>query len=288
MDDAAAVVDALKARFPEIVGPKKDDICYATQNRQDAVKVMVPKVDAVIVVGSPNSSNSNRLREVAANRGVPAYMVDHADELAPGMGCGQASRRRHRRSVRAGSAGAQVIARLKELGALGVTELSGIVENVTFPLPKGWPGNATAKAPEVGPPRDGHARTTFTAARARRETTQAVPRRSLPQSPQPSLPPRHAARIRSTRASAFREIKRQQQRQPLPWPAIAARDTREQDGERQRLQRQPRTTRGLRRQHDFPQQLEQRQRGQSDDGPARARRGLSAMARPRAAVIRRR
>jgi len=71
------------ARFPSIVGPKKDDICYATQNRQDAVKAMVAKVDMVIVVGSPNSSNSNRLREVAANRGVPAYMIDHADELRP-------------------------------------------------------------------------------------------------------------------------------------------------------------------------------------------------------------
>ena len=83
MDDAAAVVVALRKRFPAIVGPKKDDICYATQNRQDAVKAMVPKVDVVVVVGSPNSSNSNRLREVAANRGVPAYMIDRADELRP-------------------------------------------------------------------------------------------------------------------------------------------------------------------------------------------------------------
>jgi len=83
VDDAAAIVAALKARFPAIVGPKKDDICYATQNRQDAVKFMSPRVDVVIVVGSPNSSNSNRLREVAANRGVPSYMVDNATELLP-------------------------------------------------------------------------------------------------------------------------------------------------------------------------------------------------------------
>src|SRR5439155_9706604 len=81
VDDAAAIVTALKARFPQIVGPKKDDIFYATQNRQDAVKFLAPDVDVVIVVGSPNSSNSNRLREVATHRGVPAYMVDGADEL---------------------------------------------------------------------------------------------------------------------------------------------------------------------------------------------------------------
>src|ERR1700675_251400 len=83
VDDAAAIVEALKRRYPAIVGPKKDDICYATQNRQDAVKTMAPMADVVIVVGSPNSSNSNRLREVAANRGVPAYMIDRADELQP-------------------------------------------------------------------------------------------------------------------------------------------------------------------------------------------------------------
>ena len=81
VDDAAAIVEALKRRFPRIVGPKKDDICYATQNRQDAVKLMAPQVDVVIVVGSPNSSNSNRLREVAAHRGIPAFMVDGADEV---------------------------------------------------------------------------------------------------------------------------------------------------------------------------------------------------------------
>ena len=154
MDDAAAVVVALKARFPAIVGPKKDDICYATQNRQDAVKAMVPKVDTVIVVGSPNSSNSNRLREVAGNRGVPAYMIDHADELRPEWVAGKL-----RVGVTAGASAPEVlvqevIARLKDLGALGVTELSGIVEHVTFPLPKGLGGTAMAKAPEVGPTED--------------------------------------------------------------------------------------------------------------------------------------
>ena len=151
MDDASDVIVALKARFPHIVGPKKGDICYATQNRQDAVKAMVPKVDVVIVVGSPNSSNSNRLREVAANRGVPAFMIDRADELRPEWVAGK-----HRVGVTAGASAPevlvkQVVARLKELGALGVTELSGIVEHVTFPLPKGLSGTAETKAPEVGP-----------------------------------------------------------------------------------------------------------------------------------------
>jgi (E)-4-hydroxy-3-methyl-but-2-enyl pyrophosphate reductase len=83
VDDAAAIVAALKRRFPRIVGPKRDDICYATQNRQDAVKFMAKEADVVIVVGSPNSSNSNRLREVAANRGVAAYMIDRAAQLKP-------------------------------------------------------------------------------------------------------------------------------------------------------------------------------------------------------------
>ena len=151
VDDAAAVVAALKARFPAIIGPKRDDICYATQNRQDAVKALIPLVDAVIVVGSPNSSNSNRLREVAAHRGVPAYMVDRADELREEWVAGK-----RRVGVTAGASAPevlvkQVLARLKEMGALGVTELSGVVENVTFPLPKGLHGQASGKAPEVGP-----------------------------------------------------------------------------------------------------------------------------------------
>ena len=116
-----AIVAALKARFPDIVGPKKDDICYATQNRQDAVKFMSPRVDVVIVVGSPNSSNSNRLREVAANRGVPSYMVDNATQLQPEWLEGK-----QRVGVSAGASApellvTQVIERLRALGAASVS-----------------------------------------------------------------------------------------------------------------------------------------------------------------------
>jgi 4-hydroxy-3-methylbut-2-enyl diphosphate reductase len=137
VDDAAAVVEALRQRFPDIVGPKKDDICYATQNRQDAVKLMSPRVDVVIVVGSPNSSNSNRLREVAANRNVPAYMVDTANDLRPEWIAG-----RQRVGITAGASAPellvrQVIERLGALGAGSVAELSGVVERVVFPMPKG-------------------------------------------------------------------------------------------------------------------------------------------------------
>ena len=137
VDDAAAIVAALKARFPDIVGPKKDDICYATQNRQDAVKVLSPQVDLVIVVGSPNSSNSNRLREVAAIRGVQSHMVDDARDVQPDWVQGK-----RRIGVTAGASApellvAQVVARLRELGAAQVTELSGAVERIVFPLPKG-------------------------------------------------------------------------------------------------------------------------------------------------------
>jgi len=137
VDDAAQIVAALKARFPDIVGPKKDDICYATQNRQDAVKFMAPRVDVVIVVGSPNSSNSNRLREVAENRGVPAYMVDNATELRREWIDGQ-----QRIGVTAGASApellvTEVIERLRGLGAASVTNLSGIVERTVFPMPKG-------------------------------------------------------------------------------------------------------------------------------------------------------
>ncbi|MFO1324211.1 MAG: 4-hydroxy-3-methylbut-2-enyl diphosphate reductase [Burkholderiales bacterium] len=151
VDDAADIVEALKARFPAIVGPKRDDICYATQNRQDAVKALAPQVDAVIVVGSPNSSNSNRLREVAAKRGVPAWMVDRAEELRPEWIAGK-----RRVGVTAGASAPEVlvqevIARLKALGALGVTELTGVVESVTFPMPKGLAGDGHAKAPELAP-----------------------------------------------------------------------------------------------------------------------------------------
>ena len=137
VDDAAIIVDALRARFPQIVGPKKDDICYATQNRQDAVKFMAPQADVVIVVGSPNSSNSNRLREVAEKMGVPAYMVDNADQLQPQWIAGSA-----RVGVTAGASAPEVLVqavidRLKALGASSVRTLEGVEENVTFPMPKG-------------------------------------------------------------------------------------------------------------------------------------------------------
>jgi 4-hydroxy-3-methylbut-2-enyl diphosphate reductase len=136
VDDARSITEALRLRFPGILGPKKDDICYATQNRQDAVKSMARRCDVVIVVGSPNSSNSNRLREVAANLGVPAYMLDNVTDLDPQWVAGK--------SVVGVTAGASapevlveaVIERLRELGAQSVAELDGISERVTFPLPK--------------------------------------------------------------------------------------------------------------------------------------------------------
>jgi 4-hydroxy-3-methylbut-2-enyl diphosphate reductase len=147
VDDAAAIVDALKRRFPAILGPKSDDICYATQNRQDAVKMLAPQVDVVIVVGSPNSSNSNRLREVAANRGTPAYMVDSADELDPNWVAG-----RRRVGVTAGASAPEVlvqavIGRLRTLGAHAVVSLDGVVERIVFPLPRGL----SARHGKVGP-----------------------------------------------------------------------------------------------------------------------------------------
>ncbi|MFA9440487.1 4-hydroxy-3-methylbut-2-enyl diphosphate reductase [Uliginosibacterium sp. sgz301328] len=136
VDDAQTVVDALRTRFPNILGPKKDDICYATQNRQDAIKFMTPQVDVVIVVGSRNSSNSNRLREVAAIRGVPAYLVDNASGIDPAW-----IEDKRRFGVSAGASAPEVlvnevIERLKELGAKNVRTLEGVTENVTFPIPK--------------------------------------------------------------------------------------------------------------------------------------------------------
>jgi 4-hydroxy-3-methylbut-2-enyl diphosphate reductase len=136
VDDAAAIVAALKARFPGIAGPKKDDICYATQNRQDAVKFMAPQCDVVIVVGSPNSSNSNRLREVSENMGVPAYLVDRAADLRPEWVAGK-----RRIGITAGASAPEVlvnelIARLKALGAQSVRPLEGITESVVFTLPR--------------------------------------------------------------------------------------------------------------------------------------------------------
>jgi 4-hydroxy-3-methylbut-2-enyl diphosphate reductase len=136
VDDAATIVTALKARFPAIRGPKRDDICYATQNRQDAVKFMAPKCDVVIVVGSPNSSNSNRLREVAEHMGAQAYMVDSADELRPEWIAGK-----KRIGITAGASAPEVlvnelIERLMALGARKVQPLEGITESVVFTLPR--------------------------------------------------------------------------------------------------------------------------------------------------------
>ncbi|MBI2306589.1 MAG: 4-hydroxy-3-methylbut-2-enyl diphosphate reductase [Rhodocyclales bacterium] len=137
VDDARVIVDALRARFPAIVGPKKDDICYATQNRQDAVKALSGECDVVIVVGSPNSSNSNRLREVAEKNGVRAYMVDHAGEVRADWVAGA-----ERVGLTAGASApealvASVAQRLRELGAAEVSHLRGVEETTTFPLPPG-------------------------------------------------------------------------------------------------------------------------------------------------------
>jgi len=137
VDDAARVVEALRERFPNVVGPKKDDICYATQNRQDAVKALAPQCDVVIVVGSPTSSNSNRLREVAENLGVPAYMVDNASEIRAEWVTGK-----DRVGLTAGASAPEilvreVIARLKQLGIGEVDNLDGTQEKVAFALPKG-------------------------------------------------------------------------------------------------------------------------------------------------------
>jgi 4-hydroxy-3-methylbut-2-enyl diphosphate reductase len=142
VDDAGRIIAALRARFPQIVGPKQDDICYATQNRQDAVKALAQQCEVVIVVGSPNSSNSNRLREVAAKHGVTAYMVDNASDLNPLWLAG-----RSRVGVTAGASApevlvAQVIEKLRSLGAESVEEVQGMSENVTFPLPKSLAGSS--------------------------------------------------------------------------------------------------------------------------------------------------
>ncbi|HUX64290.1 4-hydroxy-3-methylbut-2-enyl diphosphate reductase [Sulfuricella sp.] len=136
MDDASCIVAALKQRFPNINGPKKDDICYATQNRQDAVKTLAQQCDVVIVVGSPNSSNSNRLREVARNMGVDAWMVDNAGQIDPAWLSGK-----KKVGVTAGASAPEVlvkevIARLEQLGAESVKNLQGVEENVVFPLPR--------------------------------------------------------------------------------------------------------------------------------------------------------
>ena len=137
VDDAAEIADAIKARFPNVREPKQQDICYATQNRQDAVKVMSSQVDVVIVVGSPTSSNSNRLAELARKLGTPSHMVDSADELQPAWFAGQ-----QRVGLTAGASAPeilvnQVIDRIKALGAVSVRSMNGTPETVKFPLPKG-------------------------------------------------------------------------------------------------------------------------------------------------------
>jgi 4-hydroxy-3-methylbut-2-enyl diphosphate reductase len=137
VDDTAEIIAALKNRFPNIIEPKKGDICYATTNRQEAVKFLAPQVEVVVVVGSPNSSNSNRLREVADKMGTPAYMVDNAAAIDPSWIEGK-----KRIGVTAGASAPEVLVqavidRLKELGAASVRALEGVEENVTFPLPKG-------------------------------------------------------------------------------------------------------------------------------------------------------
>lgn len=142
VDDASNIIAALKNRFPFITGPKKDDICYATQNRQDAVKLLVEQCDVIIVVGSTNSSNSNRLREVAANVGIPAYLVDDESGLHAAWFAGK-----NHVGVTAGASAPEVlvqgvIERLQQFGATKISELQGITENVVFPLPKTLQSNA--------------------------------------------------------------------------------------------------------------------------------------------------
>jgi len=136
VDDTRSIIDALRTRFPAMQGPKNDDICYATQNRQDAVRDLAKRCDLVLVVGSPNSSNSNRLSELARRDGVESYLIDGADEIDPAWVAGK----KHI-GLTAGASAPQVlvdgvIARLKELGATGVGELDGEPESMVFALPK--------------------------------------------------------------------------------------------------------------------------------------------------------
>lgn len=150
VDDTQKVIDALKTRFPHIVGPKQDDICYATQNRQDAVKFMAPQVEVVIVVGSRTSSNTNRLRELAELLGCETHQVDSADELCVEWVAGK-----RRIGVTSGASAPEVlvkdvVAKLKSLGVGSVRELDGITETITFPLPKGL-GRAHAAGAQPQP-----------------------------------------------------------------------------------------------------------------------------------------
>ena len=149
VDDAAEISAAVKARFPEVRAPKQQDICYATQNRQDAVKVLSPQVDILIVVGSPTSSNSNRLRELAAKLGTPAYMVDAASELQEAWFEGKS-----RVGLTAGASAPEIVVkevinRIRALGAVSVRKMPGIIETIKFPLPKGLRMDAQGHALEV-------------------------------------------------------------------------------------------------------------------------------------------
>ncbi|WP_241660974.1 4-hydroxy-3-methylbut-2-enyl diphosphate reductase [Variovorax guangxiensis] len=137
VDDAAEIAAAVRTRFPKVREPKQQDICYATQNRQDAVKIMSPQVDILIVVGSPTSSNSNRLRELAQRLGTESYMVDSADELRPEWFEGKS-----RVGLTAGASAPEVLVhavidRVRALGAVSVRKMDGIQETIKFPLPKG-------------------------------------------------------------------------------------------------------------------------------------------------------
>ena len=150
VDDAAGILAAVKRRFPGVREPKQQDICYATQNRQDAVKVLAPVVDVVVVVGSPTSSNSNRLREVAERLGTPAFMVDGADDLRPEWFAGK-----RRVGLTAGASAPdilvdRVIERLRALGALSIRRLAGATESVRFPLPRGLGDKDMAEAAASG------------------------------------------------------------------------------------------------------------------------------------------
>lgn len=147
VDDAAEILAAVRRRFPQVREPKQQDICYATQNRQDAVKMLAPQVDIVIVVGSPTSSNSNRLRELADRLGTPAYMVDRPDDLRPEWFAGK-----QRVGLTAGASAPdilvqQVIARLRGLGATAVRRMDGIQETMRFPLPRGLGDKSMGQPP---------------------------------------------------------------------------------------------------------------------------------------------
>ena len=146
VDDAAEILAEVKRVFPHVREPKQQDICYATQNRQDAVKVLAPAVDVVIVVGSHTSSNSNRLRELAERLGTPAYMVDGADDLDPAWFEG-----RRRVGLTAGATAPdilvqEVIARLRELGVVSLRKMTGVEEKVRFPLPLGLGDRSMAES----------------------------------------------------------------------------------------------------------------------------------------------